>query len=137
MNEHRIPVIEERARVEKKVVERGVVKIDATIKERVETISEALTHEEVEIRHVPVNLEVDAVPDVRQEGDVVIIPVVEERIVVSKRLVLTEELHVHRRKVSEHASIPVTLRSTDIAVQRESSSEDGETSNVSKDGESL
>jgi uncharacterized protein (TIGR02271 family) len=137
MNEHRIPVIEERARVEKKVVERGVVTIDATIKERIETISEALTHEEVEIRHVPVNVEVDAVPEVRQEGDVVIIPVVEERIVVSKRLVLTEELHVHRRKVSEHASIPVTLRSTDIAVQRESSSEDGETSNASKDGESL
>jgi uncharacterized protein (TIGR02271 family) len=137
MNEHRIPVIEERARVEKKIVERGVVTIDATIKERIETISEALTHEEVEIRHVPVNVEVDAVPEVRQEGDVVIIPVVEERIVVSKRLVLTEELHVHRRKVSEHASIPVTLRSTDIAVQRESSSEDGETSNASKDGESL
>jgi uncharacterized protein (TIGR02271 family) len=137
MNEHRIPVIEERARVEKKVVERGVVTIDATIKERIETISEALTHEEVEIRHVPVNVEVDAVPEVRQEGDVVIIPVVEERIVVSKRLVLTEELHVHRRKVSEHASIPVTLRSTDIAVQRESSSEDGETSSASKDGESL
>jgi uncharacterized protein (TIGR02271 family) len=137
MNEHRIPVIEERARVEKKVVERGVVTIDATIKERIETISEALTHEEVEIRHVPVNVEVDAVPEVRQEGDVVIIPVVEERIVVSKRLVLTEELHVHRRKVSEHASIPVTLRSTDIAVQRESSSEDGETSDASKDGESL
>jgi uncharacterized protein (TIGR02271 family) len=137
MNEHRIPVIEERARVEKRIVERGVVKIDATIKEHVETISEALTHEEVEIRHVPMDLEVDVVPEVRQEGDVVIIPVVEERIVVSKRLVLTEELHVHRRKVSEHASIPVTLRSTDIAVQRESSSEDGETSNVSKDGESL
>jgi uncharacterized protein (TIGR02271 family) len=137
MNEHRIPVIEERARVEKRIVERGIVKIDATIKERIETISEALTHEEVEIRRVPVDLEVEAVPEVRQEGDVVIIPVVEERIVVSKRLVLTEELHVHRRKVSEHASIPVTLRSTDIAVQRESSSEDGETSNVSKDGESL
>jgi uncharacterized protein (TIGR02271 family) len=137
MNEHRIPVIEERARVEKKIVERGVVKIDATIKEHVETISEALTHEEVEIRHVPMNREVDVVPEVRQEGDVVIIPVVEERIVVSKRLVLTEELHVHRHKVSEHASIPVTLRSTDIAVQRESSSEDGETFSASKDGESL
>ena len=68
MNEHRIPVIEERARVEKKIVERGVVKIDATIKEHVETISEALTHEEVEIRHVPMNREVDVVPEVRQEG---------------------------------------------------------------------
>jgi uncharacterized protein (TIGR02271 family) len=137
MKEHRIPVIEERARVEKKVVERGVVKIDATIKERVETISESLTHEEVEIRRVPMDVEVDAVPEVRHEGDVVIIPVVEERIVVSKRLVLTEELHVHRRKVSERASIPVTLRSTDIAVQREGSSDDEQVSSSSKDGESL
>jgi len=80
---------------------------------------------------------VDALPDVRQEGDVIIIPVVEERLVVSKRLVLTEELHVHRRKVDEHASIPVTLRSTEIAVQRESSSGDEHVKHPSKDGESL
>ena len=137
MNEHRIPVIEERARVEKKVIERGVVKIDATIKEHVETITEALMHEEVEIKHVAMNVAVDAVPEVRQEGDVVIIPVVEERFVVSKRLILTEELHVHRRKVSEQTSIPVTLRSTDIAIQRESSSDDEHISSSSKQGEGL
>lgn len=135
MNERRIPIIEEHARVEKKVVERGVVRIDATIKEHVETISEALTHEEIEIQHVPMNVVIDVVPEVRQEGDVVIIPVVEETIVVSKRLVLKEELHVHRRTVSERASIPVTLRSTDIAVQRESPPAGGHDS--SKHGGSL
>lgn len=137
MTEKRIPVVEERARVEKKMVERAVVKIDATIRERVETIYESLTHEEVEIRHVPMNVAVDARPDVRQEGEVVIIPVVEERVVVSKRLVLTEELHVRRRKLSERASIPVTLRSTDVAVQRESSSTDEQGSRSGKEDESL
>jgi uncharacterized protein (TIGR02271 family) len=137
MKEHRIPVIEEHARVEKKVVERGVVRIDTFITEHIETISAALTREEIDIRHVAMNVEVDAAPAIRQEGDVIIIPVVEERIVVSKRLVLTEELHVHRRKVSEHASIPVTLRSTEIAVQRESSSGDEHVPHSSKGSEML
>jgi uncharacterized protein (TIGR02271 family) len=135
MKEHRIPLIEERARIEKEVVERGVVKIDTFITEHVETISDALTREEIDIRHVAMNLTVDAVPEVRQEGDVIIIPVVEERLVVSKRLVLTEELHVHRRKVSEPASIPVTLRSTEIAVQRESSPEDEHVTHSGNDSE--
>ena len=121
MNEQRIPVIEERARIEKEVVERGVVKIDTFITEHEETISAALTREEIEIRHVAVNTPVDAMPPVKQDGDIVIIPVVEERIVVSKRLFLKEELHVHRRKVSEDASIPVKLRSTEVAVHRERS----------------
>ena len=135
MTEKRIPVVEEHVRVEKKVIERGVVRIDATIKERVETIHESLTHEEIDISHVAMNVEIDATPDVRQEGDVVIIPVVEERMVVTKRLILLEEVHVRRRTVSRCASIPVTLRSTDIAVQRESSSPDERGSN-SRDGES-
>lgn len=124
MKVHRIPLIEERARIDKKVVEPAVVRIDTIITEHDETVSAALTREETEIRHVAMNIPVDAVPPIRQEGNVVIIPVVEEKIVVSKRLVLTEELHVHRRKVSEQASIPVTLRSAEIAVHRESPSED-------------
>ena len=137
MKELRIPVIEERVRVEKQIVERGVVRIDTSIKEHLETISEALSREEVDIRRVPMNLTIDVAPEVRQEGDVIIIPVVEERIVVSKRLVLTEELHVHRRKVVEHTSIPVTLCSTEIAVQRESPSADEHVSIQSRDSESL
>lgn len=137
MKEHRIPVVEERARVEKEIVERGVVRIETSINEHDETISEALTREEVEIHHVAMNVPVDAVPPIRQEGDVVIIPIVDETIVVSKRLVLREELHVHRRKVTEHANIPVTLRSTEVAVHRERSSEDERVAHPDKDSESL
>ena len=47
-----------------------------------------------------------------------IIPVIEERLVVEKRWVLTEELHVRRREHIEEVEIPVELRSTRVSVER-------------------
>jgi len=119
--ERRIPVVEERARVDKQVVERAVVRISTSIKQSEHVIAEPLRHEEVEIRRVAVNKEVDAMPSVRQEGDVLVIPVVEERAVLVKRLVLVEELHVHRQVVEEIVEMPVSLRSTEISVERHGS----------------
>jgi uncharacterized protein (TIGR02271 family) len=122
MDEQRIPVIEEQARIDKQVVERSVVKINTFIKERQETVSTALLHEEVDIERVPMNVQVSAMPEVRFEGEVIIIPVVEERVVVSKRLILTEELRVNRKLVEKITDLPVTLRSTEVSVHREGSS---------------
>jgi uncharacterized protein (TIGR02271 family) len=116
--ERRIPVIEERARVDKQVVERAVVRISTSIKQREHVLEEALRHEEVEILRVPVNKEVDAMPGVRQEGNVVVIPVVEERAVLVKRLVLVEELHVHRHVIEELVQTPVSVRSTEVSIER-------------------
>jgi uncharacterized protein (TIGR02271 family) len=119
--ERRIPVIEERARVDKQMIERAVVRISTSIKQSQHMIAEPLRHEEVEILRVPVNKEVDAMPSVRQEGEVVVIPVVEERAVLVKRLVLVEELHVHRHVVEQIVETPVSLRSTEISVERHGS----------------
>lgn len=119
--ERRIPVIEERARVDKQVVERAVVRISTSIKQTEHVIAEPLRHEQVEIHRVAINKEVDAMPGVRQEGDVLVIPVVEERAVLIKRLMLIEELHVHRRVVEEIVETPVSLRSTEISVERHGS----------------
>jgi uncharacterized protein (TIGR02271 family) len=124
MDEQRIPVIEEQARIDKQVVERSVVKINTFIKERNETVSTALLHEEVDIQRVPMNVQVSAMPEVRFEGEVIIIPVVEEQVVVSKRLILTEELRVNRKLVEQITDIPVSLRSTEVSVHRERSSAD-------------
>jgi uncharacterized protein (TIGR02271 family) len=119
--ERRIPVIEERARVDKQTIERGVVKVSTSIKHSEHLLTQTLRHEDVEIRRVAVDREVEAMPDVRQEGDVTVIPIVEERAVLVKRLVLVEELHVHRRTVAEVVQVPVSLRSTEISVERHSS----------------
>ena len=72
----------------------------------------------VEVERVPVDRIVDAAPAVRQDGDVTIIPVMEEVLVVEKRLVLKEELHVRRRRTQESVEVPVTLRRERVEVER-------------------
>ena len=48
-----------------------------------------------------------------------IIPVVEEVLVIEKRLVLKEELHIRRRIATETVEVPVTLRNQRAIVERE------------------
>jgi uncharacterized protein (TIGR02271 family) len=125
--ERRFPLVEERARIEKRVVERNVVRIRTATRESQRVVSDALRHEEVDIRRVPVNREIDVVPHVREEGDVVVIPVVEERAVLVKRLILVEELHVQRRVVQEIVEVPVSLHSTEVFVESENAPNDEQT----------
>jgi len=52
------------------------------------------------------------------EFGVLIIPVLEEVLVVEKRLVLKEELHVRRLVSEENVEIPVTVRKQRAVVER-------------------
>ena len=58
-------------------------------------------------------------PDVRQEGDITIVPVMAEEIVVTKRLILKEELHIRRVRREETRQHTVTLREQTVDVERE------------------
>ena len=73
---------------------------------------------EVDVVRVQIDREVDAAPEIRTDGEVTIIPVVEERIVVKRRLVLKEEIHVSRRRSVETVQIPVSLRRQQAVVTR-------------------
>lgn len=115
----------ERARIEKRVVERNVVRIRTATQESEQILSQTVRHEEVDIRRVPVNREIEAVPDVRDDGEVIVIPIVEERAVLVKRLILVEELHVRRKVVQQDVEVPVRLHSTEVFVESERSP-DGE-----------
>jgi len=57
-------------------------------------------------------------PESRIEGDVMIVPVLEEVVVVKKQLVLKEELHITRRRIAERDSRTVTLRREEATVER-------------------
>ena len=118
-SETRLPIVEERATIDKQVVATSLVRIKTEVDERVEILAEELTAQSVTVERVRVDREVDAPPQVRSEGDVLIIPVVEQRLVVTKRWVVTEELHVHRRAQTHAVSIPVDVRSTRVSVTRE------------------
>jgi stress response protein YsnF len=80
-----------------------------------------LEGETVEVTRVPVNREIDVAPSIRTEGDVTIIPVVEEVVVVEKRLVLKEEIHLRRTVTREDIAVPVKLRKQRATVKHKNS----------------
>lgn len=113
-----IPLVEERVSVTKREVETGRFRVRVGVEERHETIPVELSHDEVEIERVPVNRNVTQLPSVRLEGSTTIIPVVEEVVVVEKRLVLVEEIHVRRKTSVATEQIPVTIRSEQAQIER-------------------
>ncbi|MEA3052979.1 MAG: hypothetical protein QOG72_1882 [Sphingomonadales bacterium] len=114
-----IPLVEERIDVSRKEVETGRLRVRISVDEREEQVAAELARDEVEIRRVPKNQALTEIPGVRTDGDVTIIPVVEEQLVVEKRLVLVEEIHVVRKSETERREIPVTLRSERADIERE------------------
>lgn len=117
-NQLLIPVIQEEIRVDKRVVESGKVRISKRISEHEELVDVPLMHEEVSIERVQLNLFVEAMPPVRQEGDTMVIPVVREEIVIQKRLLLVEELRVRKQLIEEHKPQPITLRREEVEIIR-------------------
>jgi len=113
-----IPVVVEELEVHKRTVETGRVRIRKTVTEREELIDQPLLREEVQVEHIPIQRIVDGPVAIRQEGDVLVIPVVEEVLVVEKRLILREEIRVTRRRVEEHHSERVVLRNEQVSVER-------------------
>jgi len=114
----RIPLVEERLRVRKQTRETGRVRLTKHVDVREELVDEPLFREEVEIERVPVNRYVDELAATRSRGDTTIFPVYEEVLVVEKRLLLKEELHVTRRRTEHRNPQRVTLRSERVEVER-------------------
>ena len=113
-----IPLVEERVSVAKREVETGRFRIRVTVEERQDIVPAELAHDEVEIERVPMNQTLSQLPSVRLEGSTTIIPVVEEVVVVEKKLVLVEEIHVRRKSNVRTQDIPVTLRSEQAEIER-------------------
>jgi uncharacterized protein (TIGR02271 family) len=114
----RLELVEETLEVGKREVERGRVVVRTRVDTREEVAEVDLTHEEVGVERVPVGRPVEAPPPVREEDGVLIVPVLEERLVVTTELVLVEEIRITRRSRTEHVREPVTLRSERAEVER-------------------
>jgi uncharacterized protein (TIGR02271 family) len=113
-----IPLVQEKLTVAKRSVETGRVRIRTVVDEKLVRVSEQLERDDVTIERVTVNREVTEVPAVREENGVLIIPVLEEVVVVEKRLLLKEELHVHRNRRSEPVDEAVRLKSMRAEAER-------------------
>jgi uncharacterized protein (TIGR02271 family) len=114
-----IPVVEEQLEVSRERVETGRVRISKTVEAREVVVDDPLRRETVRVEHVPINQVVNGdVPQVREEGDVTVIPILEERVVTRTELVLVEEVRIHRERSEYHDPQRVTLRKEVVAVER-------------------
>jgi uncharacterized protein (TIGR02271 family) len=116
-----VPVVEETLRVEARAVPTGRVIVRKQVSVADEVIDLPLAREEVSIERIPRGELVDAPPPVREEGGATIVPVLEEVLVVEKRLRLREELRITRRRREERHVRRVALRREDVTVERAAS----------------
>lgn len=114
-----LPVVQEELAVGKRAVDTGIVHVRTVATTHEETVSMPLEREEVLVERVAIGRPVDEPAQMRQEGDVTIVPVHEEVIVVQRQLVLKEELHIRRRLATVESTQQVQLRRQDVHVDRE------------------
>jgi len=113
-----IPLAEEVIRIGAREVVDGRVRVRTIVEERPELARADLFSETVSIERVLLDRFVDTAPEPRQEGDTLVIPIVEEVAVVEKRLMVREELRLTRVRTAAPFSAPVTLRATRAIVDR-------------------
>ncbi len=112
-------MIEEQVQIGKKEVETAKVHISKRVHEELKDVDIPAMHEEVEVERVAMNKIVEeAPPPVRYEGDKMIISVLKEEVVVQKKLVLVEELHVTKKQVETHRTEKMPLRKEEVTIER-------------------
>lgn len=115
------PVMEEEVQVAKRVIDTGRgVRVHKSVTQREQVVDQTLLHDELSIEHVPVGrvVEEDNLPQTRYEGDTLVVPVLEEVLVVQKQMLLKEEVRITRQRREVQAPQSVSLRSEHVTVER-------------------
>jgi stress response protein YsnF len=116
-----LPLVEEELNVSKRDVVTGRVRIRTLTDLSEEHVRQELSGQRVEVQRVPIDILVEreaTPPQPRIEGDVTIIPILEEVLVVEKRLLIKEELRITRSTTTVVTDVPVTLRKQRAEIER-------------------
>ncbi len=124
VNHEKIALVEEAVSVDTRRVETGRVRVRTVVDDEPVVVAATLTGNYVTVDRMPVGRVVDAVPTVRQEGEVTIIPVVEERIRVIRELILVEEVHVRSVPTADPVEQTVTRRVMRAVIEREATTKE-------------
>lgn len=114
-----VPVIEEELLVTKQQIERSVVRVTTKVNSHEEVVDEPLLYEWVSVERVPVNQFIEEdLPNVREENGVMVIPIIEEVLVIQKKILLREEVHLTKHKTTVRKPQKIVLRSQVVEVER-------------------
>ena len=125
-----IPVVQEELHLGKRIVETGRgVRLHKTVSEEALRIDEMLTQQNLEIEHVPRGewIESGTLPANRYEGATLVVPVLEEVLVVEKRWRLNEEIRITAKSQQRPVTQHVVLRKENIAIERFDESQKNQT----------
>jgi uncharacterized protein (TIGR02271 family) len=113
-----IPVIAEQARVRRERTVTGKVRLRKIIHYEEQTIDQPILTERVSVERVAIDQWIDTAPPIRSEGETLIVPVVEEVLVVEKRLRLREEVRVTWHHEEDHQPQNVVVRREEVRIER-------------------
>ena len=128
-----VPLHAEELVVRKEARDTSRVRITTLTKQHEELVDELLAREQVEVERIAVGKPITAIPAVRQEGDTVVVPIVEEVLVVERRLVLKEEVFIRRIRTTQRHQERVTLRTQEAVISRLPLTETTEASSILED----
>jgi len=116
-----LPIVEETLHVSKREVVTGRVRVRTVTDLSEERVRQELSGQHVEVERVPVDVLIErdaAPPEPRTEGDVTIVPILEEVLVVEKRLLLKEELRITCHRTTTVTEVAVPLRKQRAEIER-------------------
>ena len=108
----------EEASITKQPRQGATVRVAAITREQTVELDETIHHERVEVERVLMDVAVDAMPDIRVEGDTTIIPIVEEVLIVTRGLRLKEEVRLRRIRSATPHRATVTVRAQEAVITR-------------------
>ena len=106
----RIPVHAERLIPRKRQVDLGELRIHRRVQQSEEVVSQPVTRDDLIVDRVPVNRPLEAPVAPRDEGDWLVIPIMEEVLFVRKQLMLKEEIRIRKRQVTEEQAVRELVR---------------------------
>jgi uncharacterized protein (TIGR02271 family) len=116
-DERLIELREEQLVANKEVRQLGEIIVRTELEEVPARLEVEALREEIEVEHEAVGQAVRERESHREQDGVLILPVYEEQLVVSKRLVLRERLHIRRISTSERQLFQDTVRRDRLVVE--------------------
>ncbi|MGI4829926.1 MAG: YsnF/AvaK domain-containing protein [Janthinobacterium lividum] len=113
-----IPLTEEQILIGKQTVETGTVRLHRSTETFTDSASLPVTRVGWEIERIPIGQLYNQRPEIRQEGEETIYPLVEERLVATREYFLIEEVRVRRVATTTERTATVELKRDVLTVER-------------------
>lgn len=113
----RIPLHEERLIPERRLVDLGELRVHKYVDLIEDVVRQPVTRDDLVIERVPINRPLEEPVAAREEGDWLVIPIMEEVLVVRKQLMLTEEVRIRKQQVVEEQEVREGVRRERIELE--------------------